>query len=71
VLSGMGVRKIAKTVSDAYFTGRATLQVRATGKTKAHLQTTHKVRVAVRVTFTPLGGSPSSQSKTVRLFKGQ
>jgi hypothetical protein len=65
-LSGKGVKSATANPKAA---GLVTLTVKATGKAASKLAKTGKVKVKVSVTFTPAGGSPSTQAKTVKLVK--
>jgi hypothetical protein len=65
-LSGKGVKSATANPKAA---GPVTLTVKATGKAASKLAKTGKVKVKVSVTFTPAGGSPSTQTKTVKLVK--
>lgn len=49
--------------------GTVSLKVKAKGKAKRKLNATGRVRVKAKVTFTPSGGTPNSQTKTIRLRK--
>jgi hypothetical protein len=49
--------------------GQAQLLVKATGKKKRKLNETGKVTVKPKITYTPTGGDPSSQSVKVKLKK--
>jgi hypothetical protein len=45
------------------------LLVKAKGKAKGKLNKRGRVKVQVKVTFTPTGGEPASQNKTLKLIK--
>jgi len=79
-LSGKGVVKQPRTIRWAREAGSPArkvktrtvkLVVKARGKAKRHLQRTGVARVKVKVTFTPAGGAPSPQLKTVKLKKAR
>ena len=63
-LSGKGV--VGRSVSG---TGTVKLLIKAKGKSKRTLRRTGKVKVKVKVAFTPTGGDPNTQSKKVKLEK--
>jgi hypothetical protein len=58
--------KASKAVSAA---GTVKLLVKAKGKAKRKLNKRGRVKVKVTVTFTPSGGEPASQNKTLKLIK--
>jgi hypothetical protein len=58
--------RIARFVNSA---GRVKLPIRAKGKAKRRLNEKGKVRVTVRVTFTPVGGTPRTRSRGIALIK--
>jgi hypothetical protein len=69
--SGKGVKtanaaSIAKVVGAP---GAATLTIKASGKKKSELKETGKVKLATKITFTPTGGDPSTQSLKLKLKK--
>jgi len=64
VLSGPKVKRFQ--TSDA-FAGTLKLPVKPTKRTKKKLLRTGKQKVAVTVTFSPTGGTPSSQSAKIKL----
>jgi hypothetical protein len=69
--SGKGVKVanaavISKTVSAP---GAVKLTIRAKGKKKTTLNATGKVKVKPKITYTPTGGKPSTQSIKVKLKK--
>jgi hypothetical protein len=49
--------------------GTIKLLVKPKGKTKRKLHRTGKVKVKVKITFTPTGGTPNSQFKKIKLRK--
>jgi dipeptidyl aminopeptidase/acylaminoacyl peptidase len=63
-LAGKGVKKGTKPVKAA---GNLTLPIAATGKAKATLARTGTVKLALKITFTPAGGSPNTQSHSLKL----
>jgi hypothetical protein len=68
--SGKGVSASSAAVTSKSVTaGTAKLPVKAKGKKKRTLNETGKVKVKVNVTYTPTGGDPSTQSRTVKLKK--
>jgi hypothetical protein len=58
------ITKTTKTVTGA---GPLKLKLRPTSSAKKLLKKGKPVRVAVKVTFTPRGGTPASQTKSVKL----
>ena len=56
----------AKTVSAA---GHVKLLIKAKGNAKKKLKKKGKAKVKIKVTFTPTGGDPNAQSKTIKLIK--
>ncbi len=72
-LSGSGqgaqVASTGAVTSKAVPAGIATLVVKAKGKKKRKLNETGKVKLIVAITYTPTGGSPSTQSVKVKLKK--
>jgi hypothetical protein len=56
-------------ISKAVGAGHAQLVIKAKGKKKRKLNQAGKVKLNVTVTYTPTGGSPSTQSLTVKLKK--
>jgi Tol biopolymer transport system component len=66
VLKGKGLKKATKTVAAP---GKATLPVKATGKALKKLAANGAVVVKAKVTFTPRGGSPNTQTKRLTLKK--
>jgi hypothetical protein len=70
-LAGKGVVKqrpalASRAVSAA---GTVKLLVKSKGKKKRTLDRTGNVKVKVKVTYTPTGGSPSTQTKRIKLIK--
>lgn len=65
-LSGKGVKT---STTSAKAAGTFTFTIHASGKAASKLASTGKATVEVSVTFTPVGGTPSSASKTVKLAK--
>jgi hypothetical protein len=45
------------------------LLIKAKGKAKKKLNATGKAKVTLAVTFTPTGGDPATQSKSIKLIK--
>ncbi|MHB8060202.1 MAG: autotransporter outer membrane beta-barrel domain-containing protein [Gaiellaceae bacterium] len=67
MLSGAKVRKV--TVATPSSPAKVKLTVRATGASKKKLNRLGHVKVKVKITFTPTGGTAKSHSKTVALRK--
>jgi hypothetical protein len=65
-LSGKGVGKATRAVSSA---GSVKLLIDAKGKRERALERRGTVKLTVKVTFTPTGGDPATQTKTVKLIK--
>ncbi len=65
-LSGNGVKSAGGAVNAP---GAAELMIRAKGKKKRKLNETGKVKLKPKVTYTPTGGDPSTQSIKVKLTK--
>jgi tricorn protease-like protein len=63
-LSGKGVKKVAKQVKAA---GKLSIPIVASGKAKATLEQTGTVKLALKISFTPVGGSPNTQSHPLKL----
>jgi WD40-like Beta Propeller Repeat len=63
-LSGKGVKKVVKPVKAA---GSLGIPIVATGKAKATLSRTGTVKLALKITFTPVGGSANTQSHPLKL----
>jgi hypothetical protein len=73
-LSGKGVKRLAAGAgahSSLAVTGPgiAKLKVKATGKKRAKLLDTGKVKVITQVTYTPTGGDPNTLTRKVKLKK--
>ena len=70
-LSGKGVATVASARSAlaAGGAGPVKLKVKPKGKTKAKLNETGKVTVKPKITYTPTGGDPNTQSIKVKLMK--
>jgi hypothetical protein len=66
-LTGKNVKSVGKEVDG----GSETLTVKPSGKAKNKLESTGRVRVAVRITFTPTGGEPNSVSRKLTLKQRQ
>jgi hypothetical protein len=64
-LSGKGIRPVVARSIPA--PGKAKLLIRAKGKTVRQLGKTGKAKVTPRVTYTPTGGDPSTQSMALTL----
>lgn len=68
--SGKGVKAAtAAVISRSVGAGPAQLLIKAKGKKKATLNSTGKVKLKPKITYTPIGGDPSAQSVTVKLIK--
>ncbi len=68
--SGKGVKAASQaTTSKAVTAGAAKLTIRAKGKKKGKLNDTGKVKLKPKITFTPTGGDPSTQSRKLKLKK--
>lgn len=70
--SGKGVRATSASrpaAGKSADAGTARLLIRAKGKRSATLNATGKVKLKPKITYMPTGGSPSSQSVTVKLIK--
>jgi hypothetical protein len=65
-LSGKGLKAVKATASSA---GSLKLKLTAIGKAKKKLNKSGKAKVKANVTFTPNGGDPATQTKTVKLKK--
>jgi hypothetical protein len=63
-LSGKGVRVAAKSIPAA---GEADLVIKARGKAMRKLRESGKVKVMPRITYTPTGGDPRTQSRGLEL----
>ena len=64
VVGGEGVKRASQSVTAP---GVVKLKIGAKGKKLRRLNRTGKVKVAVKVTFTPTGGDPKVRSKRIRL----
>jgi hypothetical protein len=72
ILPGPGKLKLSgKGVVGRSLSGKGTVKllIKAKGKKKRTLERTGKVKVKAKVTFTPTGGDPNTQAKTVKLEK--
>lgn len=71
--SGKGVKVVraagAVTSKAVIAPGTVNLTIRAKGKKKRKLNKTGKVRVRPKITFTPTGGNPRTESKKLKLKK--
>ena len=69
--SGRGVKVAGAAVTRKQLRapGKVKLLIKAKGKKKRKLNSTGKVRVWPEITYTPIGGSASTQSMKVRLIK--
>jgi len=69
--NGVKVASVAGAVTSKTVTapGAVKLTIRAKGKKKATLNETGKVKVKPKITYTPTGGDPSTQSKKLKLKK--
>jgi len=63
-LSGKGVKKVVRSAKAA---GDIGIPVVALGKAKVTLKETGTVKLALKVTFTPVGGSPNTQGHPLKL----
>jgi hypothetical protein len=70
-LTGTGVVKQRPASASRVVSASGTVQllVKSKGKAKKKLNKTGKAKVKVTITFTPTGGSPNSQTKTIKLKK--
>jgi PKD repeat protein len=66
VLSGKGVKRSRARAARA---GTVQLKVRAVGRKLKKLNRTGKVRLALKITFTPDGGTPKTQRLKAKLVK--
>jgi len=67
-ISGKGVKGLTRAVTvTSPHTVR--LPITSTGKKRAKLNQTSRVRVTAKVTYTPTGGDPSTQSRKLKLKK--
>ena len=70
VLSGNGVKRVGAARAVAVTTpGIVRLPIRAKGKKLEKLNETGRVRVKLKVTYTPTGGDPSTQPRKLKLKK--
>jgi hypothetical protein len=67
--NGVTVAKAAVISKTVTAPGNVQLKIKPTGKKKATLNETGKVKVKPKITYTPTGGSPSSQSVKLKLKK--
>ncbi len=69
--SGRGVKvaNAAVTSEQVHAPGMVKLLIKAKGKKKRKLNSTGKVKVRPEITYTPIGGSASTQSMKVMLTK--
>jgi hypothetical protein len=68
--SGNGVKASGAAVtSKAVGAGKAKLTIRAKGKKKRKLNDTGKVKLNTRISYTPTGGTASTQSRKVKMKK--
>jgi hypothetical protein len=65
----LGGAKVKPATAAADGAGEVTLPVKARGKGRKKLKKKGKAKVAAEVTFAPVGGEPSTQSKSVKLVK--
>lgn len=63
-LSGKGMKKVAKSAKTA---GKLSIPIVALGKAKATLAQTGTVKLVLKLSFTPVGGSPNTQSHPLKL----
>jgi hypothetical protein len=64
--SSPGAGVVSKKVSVA---GQAKLKIKAAGKARGRLDSTGKVTVKAVITFSPVGGDPSTQKRKIKLRK--
>jgi len=67
--SGAKASTVARTSKSVAAPGAASLVIKATGKKRTTLNQTGKVKLRVTITFTPTGGTASSQTVKVKLKK--
>jgi hypothetical protein len=67
--AGKGFKVTAATISKAVGAGTAQLKIRAKGKKKATLNEAGKVKVKPKISFTPTGGTASTQTRKLKLKK--
>ena len=63
VLSGKGIKGLSEQVGG----GSVTLVITPVGKTKKQEKLKHSAKIKIGVTFTPIGSSANSQTKSVKL----
>ena len=63
-LSGKGVKKLVKPVKAA---GKLNIPIVALGKAKATLEQTGTVKLALKISFTPVGGTQNTQGHSLKL----
>ena len=69
-LAGKGLKNATAQVAEVFVFGpEVKLSVKPDGKTKKTLNKKHKAKVKAKVTFTPNGGGPNTQSNKVVLVK--
>jgi len=66
VLSGKQTQKVAYSATAA---GTFNLKIIPKGKLAHKLKTVHNAKAAVKVTFTPTGGAPNTEEKTLKLIR--
>jgi hypothetical protein len=71
VASGRGVRAVGAAVTSKLVAapGKVKLRIGAKGRKRRALLRTGRVRLRVRITYTPTGGDPRVRSRKVRLRK--
>jgi hypothetical protein len=68
--SGKGVKAARAVISKTVIArAKVKLTIRAKGKKKRTLNETGKVKLKPRITYTPTGGDPSTQARTLKLKK--
>ena len=67
-LTGRGIRQLDRLVSRA---GTVKLTIKGQPRTQRSLGRTRRMSVTVRVTYTPAGGDPNTQSKKLTLRRGR
>jgi hypothetical protein len=67
--NGVNVANAAVTSRTASAPGSVQLLIKAKGKTKKKLNSTGKVKVTPKITYTPMGGDPATKSVKVKLRK--
>ena len=68
-VSGKGVKSADASTSRAVVPGPVSLLIKAKGKKKRKLNRTGKVNLAAKISFAPTGGSPSIQTRKIKLQK--